>query len=539
MNRNYVAIIIGVMSLGLFVFAAIFITPQTDYRHARISEEKYSEIIANRKESNKSLLQTLKFNDHKVYYAKRNNTWYYSTIENDKNAENPRIKTDGDGPLNISFKDSQDINQETITNATPLIFIAYNDNYYYEYKLAVTTLPIISVEHDDEILKDNDVDMKFELFDNREKTLKRTTKTAGKIHIRGQGSSIRPKKPYRLNLRYYSPGEHERNANEPLLGMREDDDWILNGADNDVEKVRNTFTEQLISAAGGDSTDSHYVELINNDEYQGLYSLSTTKDEKSLQYDKDSNQYYLFKKKDWTRNDTQISNNPIQGYALMSKKVDSEEKAWQKLSDYIYNTRTNFNYDFAISHTDMDSLIDHFLITELSNNVDVMKEDGTTKNIIYQISNEDNYKTKIIAWDHDITWGGDAVDNWNTPYSINPDNYIDYSKQLIGRIVEHDNSYFDKICKRYKNLRNSAWSNENIATLINQNEEKIFKSGAYNRDMRTWKWGVYIDKNDLNYFRTYVFKRLEYMDYWFKLSDKEPEPLEDNWFDERIEPTLQ
>lgn len=538
MNKNIVAITIGIISLGLFVAAAALITPQTDLSHAQIAEDEYNELLSSRKETDRELLSNIKFNDRKIYYAEKNNTWYYSIVENDKNAHNPKIRFDGENSIKIAFKGKQSIDEDLISSNTQLIFAAYNDSVYREYKLVATTLPIVSIEHENELLKDTDINMQFELYDNREKTIKRITKTAGKIHIRGQGSSIRPKKPYRLNLRYYSPGEHERNANEPLLGMREDDDWILNGADNDAEKIRNTFTEQLISAAEDDSLESRYVELIKNGEYQGLYMLSTTKDEKSLGYDKDSYEYYLFKKNDWTQNDTQISKKPIQGYALTSKTVDSEERAWRILSEYLYKTRTSFDFDFAIEHTDIDSLIDHFLITELSNNIDVMKDDGATKNIIYQISNRDDYKVKIIAWDHDITWGGDVVNNWEVPYSIGPDNFIDYSNQLIGKIVEHDNSYFNKIRKRYKNLRNDAWSNENIAKLIDRNEEKVFQSGAYNRDMWTWEYGVYVNRNDLDYFRTYVYKRLEYMDFWFGLREDEPEPLEEDWFNGKTKSPL-
>lgn len=523
------------MSLGLFIFAAIFITPQTDYQHARISEEKYSEIIANRKESNKSLLQNLKFNDHKVYYAKKNNTWYYSMIENNKNAENPRIKTDGDGPLSISFKDSQDINQETIANATPLIFIAYNDNYYYEYKLAITTLPIISIEHDDEILKDDDVDMEFELFDNREKTLKRTTKTAGKIHIRGGSSASFEKKSYRLNLRYRSPGEHDRNANEPLLGMREDDDWILFSNYRDGEKIRQSFNSQLAKNSSGYGTENRFVEVINNSEYSGLYTLSTTIDEKTLGFQKDSNGNYtdfIFKKWDWQGTEEQTEDNEKMGYELKTDKVTSKNKAWDTLKRYLRHTEETFDYNYAIEHIDIDSAIDYTLLTELSANIDSINGDKYIKNVLYAFRNKkDKTIVSYIPWDFDITWGTGYIDinvTEDTSYRIPPNGYIDYSNTVIGKIAKENTEIYDKIMLRYKQLRDNAWSDERLNSLLNTYQKDVFNSGAFNRDKKRWNDGSY-SKNGINYFRAYMQKRIEYMDYWFGLREDEPEPLDENW----------
>ncbi|MBR3378042.1 CotH kinase family protein [Candidatus Saccharibacteria bacterium] len=554
MNRNYVAIIIGVISLGLFIFAAIFITPQTDYRHARISEEKYSEIIANRKESSKSLLQNLKFNDHKVYYAKKNNTWYYSIIENDQNAKNPRIKTYGDGPLNISFKDSQDINQETIANATPLVFIAYNDDYYYEYKLAITTLPIIQIEHEDEILKESDVNISFELFDNREKTIKRTTKTAGKIHIRGASTAIADKKSYRINLRYKSPGEHDRNANEPLLGMREDDDWILYSASIDDDKLRNNLCEKLWYSASQDNpnleqatgVEAKWTEVIDNDEYKGLYALTTTIDEKTLGIKKNSygnySNYIIKKNYPWKEiiidgidNKEKYPDIEHAQYELKTSKIADKEEAENKIRTYLYKTFILKDVNYIKENTEIISLIDMSLFANMTMDYDKFAaendETGDYKNTyLANLETNNGEKFVYIPWDFDATWGI----SWDyKPYHAPPNSQISDKSFISSTLRDNDSAYKQKETERYARLRNKQWSNEKLEQIINEQEKDIFKSGAYNRDYAAWHKKTDAENknknNNLDIFKTYAFKRLEYMDYWYGLREDEPEPLDENW----------
>jgi hypothetical protein len=223
------------MSLGLFIAAAILITPQANYAELKISDEEYQTITKTHTRTDEQLAKNIHFNGEKLYYASKDNTWYYSIIEEHADAYNPYIKFEGSKQLKVAFKNSQTIDAATIEAGAPIDFVFYDDNNYHEYKLAITTLPIITINHDDEIVKDSDTELSFELFDNRKSTLKRITKTGGKIHVRGASTSETPKKSYRLNLRYKSPGEHDRNANEPLLGMREDDDWILYSAYTDHE----------------------------------------------------------------------------------------------------------------------------------------------------------------------------------------------------------------------------------------------------------------------------------------------------------------
>ena len=204
MNRNYVGITLGAISLVLFFVASAFMTPQAKFNDICVTNEKYEDIISKREETDEPLLTNLKFNDHKVYYSNVNRTWYYSVVEEEENAYDPSINTND--KISLAFYNEAKIDKTVIASGKPIDFIAYNDKNYARYHLAITTLPIITIDHEQEMEDRDDVEMTFELFDNRKNTTKRITKTAGKIHMRGNASLQYPKKSYRLNLRYKSPG---------------------------------------------------------------------------------------------------------------------------------------------------------------------------------------------------------------------------------------------------------------------------------------------------------------------------------------------
>ena len=540
MNRNLVAIIIGVMSLGLFVVAAIFITPQTNYSDAKISEEDYQKIITTHEYTDKKLTKNLRFNGEKIYYASKNNTWYYSIVEKQNNAYNPTIKFEDGKNLKIAFKNSQDINAKNIESGTPLDFVVYDNDNYHEYQLAITTLPIISISHEDEILKESDVEISFELFDNREKTLKRVTKTGGKIHIRGSSTGELPKKSYRLNLRQKSPGEHDRNANEPLLGMREDDDWILYSAYSDHERLRNNLNENLWYETSQDNqnvnhatgVEAKWVELIDNGKYAGLYGLSTTIDEKSLGIQKNSNdkyENYIVKKAHWDDTPVELNSNPISHpYELKTDKVDDEEYANQTIRNYLFKSMALKDTAYIKKTTDLSSLIDVSLYANLTLDTDkVCSALGCNyKNMyIINMNTKAGEKYVYVPWDFDATWGNFWKDN---PYNIPVATIVADESFISATLRKNDEQYRQDELNRYKELRKTHWSNEHILELINKQETDIFKSGAYARDIEAWPDSAKIDDQsnwNLDYFRKYVQKRLEYLDYYYGLRDSEPDPL--------------
>ncbi len=96
----------------------------------------------------------------------------------------------------------------------------------------------------------------------------------GSVAIERRGSSSQslfPKIGYALELRE-SDGTTDRDA--ALLGMPEEEDWVLHGPYSDKTLLRNAFSYTLAGAIMPYAPRSRFVELVLGEEYLGVYLLT-------------------------------------------------------------------------------------------------------------------------------------------------------------------------------------------------------------------------------------------------------------------------
>lgn len=104
------------------------------------------------------------------------------------------------------------------------------------------------------------------------------------FHVRGNVSSALAKKPYKISLKN-AAGEKDSAG---WLGLREDDDWILNPLFTDSTRVREMTAYALWEKAAAfsdvpqPSSRMRYVELFLDNAYQGIYGLQEPVDKKQL-----------------------------------------------------------------------------------------------------------------------------------------------------------------------------------------------------------------------------------------------------------------
>ena len=89
------------------------------------------------------------------------------------------------------------------------------------------------------------------------------------IEMRGQTSQGFPKKQYGFETRD-ADGE---NLNTDLLGLPEENDWILHAPYSDKSLLRNVLAYDLARNMGHYASRTVFTELILNGDYQGLYIL--------------------------------------------------------------------------------------------------------------------------------------------------------------------------------------------------------------------------------------------------------------------------
>jgi len=90
------------------------------------------------------------------------------------------------------------------------------------------------------------------------------------IELRGSSSQESPKKNYGFTTRM---ADDITNNNVSLLGMPEENDWILGGMVFDTSFVRDYFSQSLSRKMGNYASRAAYCEVIVNNVYMGLYML--------------------------------------------------------------------------------------------------------------------------------------------------------------------------------------------------------------------------------------------------------------------------
>jgi hypothetical protein len=89
------------------------------------------------------------------------------------------------------------------------------------------------------------------------------------IELRGSSSLFFDKKGYSVETRL-SNGD---NNNVPLLGMPQENDWILHGPYSDKSLMRNVLSFHIGRSMGQYAPRTRWCELVINGEYQGVYVL--------------------------------------------------------------------------------------------------------------------------------------------------------------------------------------------------------------------------------------------------------------------------
>ena len=90
------------------------------------------------------------------------------------------------------------------------------------------------------------------------------------IEIRGASSQMFPKKNYGFETQL----EDGSNNNISLLGMPEENDWILHGPYADKSLLRNVLAYYMARRTGHYAPRTRLCELIVNDDYRGVYMLT-------------------------------------------------------------------------------------------------------------------------------------------------------------------------------------------------------------------------------------------------------------------------
>ncbi len=515
-------IIITIYTL-LFIYN-IYLLNNIRFNWIIVDDNKYNSIMETRSEYQDDMISKIEFNGNELFDVSDTNEFFYSMVVKDFNKYNPYIKYKSDLDNTEIVLLENRITDELISKNEHIKLLIYNDDYYKEYEIVVTTLPIMNISYKDneennrkvnfgykEIQTENidsDIYGGLYIFDNESSIV---TNTNLKFHVRGATSATFPKKGFKLSLK----DNNGESLNRNLLNMRNDDDWILYAGYNDQERVRNVFSSRIwYDCCASDNQFGikagmyyKYVELFMNGKYHGLYALGFQVDDKQLNIKAGE---YIYKKSGYylENNVYDITDDSIVP-TYENKSANNSAESNRPLKEY-FNCINSLEYDQILKKHDLNNIFDIYIFNQLIQNVDGGKQ-------IYIVYKDDIYL--YIPWDLDQSFGN----VWKDYVKNNIGNYaVDQGDNELGNwyilfLNIKDNVLFkESLKKRYFELKNNGLTYQNFERIINQYEKAIFGSGAYKRDVITWPSSS-SGMSDLNIFKEYVEARFVSIDNYYNM----------------------
>ena len=364
------------------------------------------------------------------------------------------------------------------------------------------------------------------------------------IELRGNSSQYNEKKPYRIET-VDSLGE---NNNVSLLGMPEENDWVLYAPYQDKTLIRNVLAYKLSNELGRYASRTRHCELYINEDYKGVYVLmeKIKRDDNRVNISKlqpdeisgdDLTGGYILKF-DWpwtgdnlggfeSENDGMIYN---YHYPKPSDIVPEQE---EYIIDYIHSFE---NIMLSNDYTDLDSgypsilnansFVDFILLQELSKNVDAYR----LSTYIYKDKESiDDRLTAGPIWDFNHGFGNcDYGETW-----ISEGWLLDYNPEggdqmaFWWELLWADENFKNQVADRYTQLRSNIFSDSHIYSIIDSVQNYMGES--IDRNFVRWPilnqyiWPNYyvFDTYDeeINYLKSWISDRLDWMDNQILLSN--------------------
>lgn len=308
-----------------------------------------------------------------------------------------------------------------------------------------------------------------------------------KIKKRGHTSYLYDKSQYLIKLQ----NENGTDNKADILGMGEDESWILNGSMADKSMIRNYISYRISSEIMNTTPDCQYCEVIMKDGdryiYQGLYLMMETVsrgiNRVNIDQFKEKNIYtsYIVRRDRFTNFDVMLNTfGRLEGLSeeWIGIKYPSEAKLTEKAKQYIESdfSRTEeiiYSEDERVfkiydKYIDIDSFADYFLINEFFGNYDA----GEHSTYMYKNSGE---RLKIgPVWDFD-----QAINNYFQE-EMEPETLAFQERQFFKQLSK-DERFVKLLQSRYSQLRQNALKEEHVNAVIDE-------AAAYIKSARQREW---------------------------------------------------
>lgn len=359
--------------------------------------------------------------------------------------------------------------------------------------------------------------------------------------VKHRGGSTNADDRHKRNYHFKLLDDKGASLDLPLLGLRDDNSWLLDAGQVDLFRVRNHICHELWLDF---STPPYYhqqepksingcnakmIELFVNDEYRGIYSLLEPVDRKQLKLKKYKKgvKGCLWKTKDWqgTTFYDVISSYNNQSATLMGFEAKYPEPGDDAdTTDYsplaaavnfvVSSTDTDFKQHIG-EYIDVPVLMDYSLFVDLINGID-----NGGKNCYWSVYDKSKgERMSLTPWDMDATFGQNYTNNPVTDDLTQPDNNIGSFTNIEARLIAVLGTAYDQAKQqRYAELRKTFFDEKQLDTRFEVHYDTLAYSGAVKRETEKWSGdtdlgGKALDfEGELTAIKNWIQQRLSFLD---------------------------
>ena len=498
-RRNHKAIVFlcALLALVFAIGTFLFLERQYCMDVPLIDESKVYEYT---KVSTLDISQ-LRFNGEKIAADMANNTIYisqasnklshYSLLQGELRSTNPAYT--------LFFVKNTVLNDisSAVESGTPLSLVIVEEDLCQYVNVVITTLPVLNMDgvvtHRNEEGRDvlSGSATLWSGFDPYTEAYS-TISSDLQWHVRGSTAAVQPKNPWKLSFK----NENGDNKDLNLLGLGEDDDWILNSLTMDDTRIKEKLFMDLWNTMVTETdynykmSSGEYVEVVINGKYLGLFLLQRRLDAKYLEL---SDEDVLLRVTYYQATSAE------EAYEFVTPKVNTEE---------IYTIMQGVIGGKEPSSYNLYNVIDVNLMLQMCN----ARDNFSLKNM-YHVLKKTNYGYEhfLLPWDTDqsfgVVWKADGAFCYD--YQLSLGEFYDRMETPALRRTYPE--YQQKAIERWNYLRQTILTEENILAHIDELYGKLSTSSAIARDISVWS-NRYGGDDTVSALKAFVCARLAFVD---------------------------
>ena len=407
----------------------------------------------------------------------------------------------------------KDLKKGSVENGDPFRLAVVFPDSYMECSAVFTGLPAICINCEDGEISGKETHTGRILVIDPYRNEYRDFECS--FHVRGNTSVLFDKKSYRVEL-------HDKNGNnlkESLLGLRNDDDWVLNSLGTDKTLAREKVCYDLWERLGGMEEKPvpapliEYAELFLNGSYKGIYGLMYPVDKKLMGMREGD---LLYKIRTWKEEldapgrltdyngIPEVLNTNGFAYALIEYPGEDDGFLnWEPLQayqDFVFDTQDLSALEDQKISIDMDNFLFHELFCELAR-----AGDNTWKNLFLAAfdNGRGGYTLRETIWDLNYTFGDAFVwdpENGNTAFlKESTDSYkLRYDRDYgYSALVIADEGTEAEAAAKWNRWREEGIGPDLIKEMFEEERTYLIRSGAMGRNEKKWPGSTSLDNEEL------------------------------------------